>query len=311
MSTVTDLSRRQKGDQYAPNTDSIVEIIDFCDNQGNYVSASLTALPGGASDNYTLALPGINPVSNSLSKDFINTQMPNANDQVLVASPRCTVVGGKLLPNSPAVFDGKFVGLSSGFYSDFIPINGVPVPYQGSSIAGMVNAAQINVSYMWQRIGDVVTLHGMAVLAGDMPAGTETKYLDVRLPIPLSDNVPGFSGITTYISTTPKNSGSGFKGRGANARDPRFFGRCDMVTSADMNQSNVTQWNNFKIHVWPKEWTRDTFRISWVNSGDNSPDAQFRFTVTYSLAPIMPNGGGTWRYVVDRTPTNTDPGNWD
>lgn len=37
-----------------------------------------------------------------------------------------------------------------------------------------------------------------------------------------------------------------------------WIGSCDMISSFDMNQSDISTWNNFKIHVFPKEWTRVT-----------------------------------------------------
>lgn len=305
---ITDVAKRNKAIEPENMTSLKAEFVDFCDDDGNYMPATLGARVG-TSAGYTLTMPGDNPVDSTLSSSFINTHMPGANDQVLVATPRCTMVNGKLTPDSPAVLDARFIGLSSGFYADFVPIEGVTSPYQASNLPGV--AERINISYMWTRIGAIVTLHGTAIVAGDMAAGTDAKYIEIQLPIPLSDNAPVFSGATSYISTTPDDNGVGTKGRGANARDPRFFGSCDMVTSTDMNQSNVAQWNNFKISVYPKEWTRNKFRLQWVNSGDNSPDAQFRFHVTYSLAPIMPNKAGTFRYVVDRAFSNTDPGNWD
>lgn len=50
-----------------------------------------------------------------------------------------------------------------------------------------------------------------------------------------------------------------------------WIGSCDMISSFDMNQSDISTWNNFKIHVFPKEWTRDTFRLTWMNSKDGTP----------------------------------------
>lgn len=285
--------------------------VQFVGPQRTLRPARVGASPGSTAYHYVL--PGENPVVAESSRFYSKTNLPRANDQTIACTPRSEPVmdsDGNItqkLYREP-VLDGEFVGLSSGFYSDLLPVpyEGVHNPYSRSDMEGVHNKSQCIISYFWHRIGDIVNLQGRACLVGLLSdEGRQYNWLEFRLPIPIPENVPPFSGNISYISSPVQDSHLG--------RDPRLFGQAQMIfaTVYPSNDEEVVGPNDLNKPRWPmyvyaKELTRDIAKIHWWPD-EQVVDGEIQFSISYSLQPIDPRGIMTPRYCIDRLMSNIPP----